>query len=64
MLFVFIYTHDSHIRWCSCRLTVRRRVSHVEQELGSSCCSIFRFPCNVLYTLVCPFSFGHCIVCP
>lgn len=25
--------HDSHIKWCSCRLTVIRRVSLVEQEL-------------------------------
>jgi len=38
MLFVFIYEytdvqHDFHVRWCSCRLTVTRRVSQVEQEL-------------------------------
>ena len=25
--------HDFHIRWCSFRLTVTRRVQHVEQEL-------------------------------
>jgi len=25
--------HDFHIKWCSCRLTVTRRVSHLEQEL-------------------------------
>jgi hypothetical protein len=25
--------HDFHIKWCSCRLTVIRRVSLVEQEL-------------------------------
>jgi hypothetical protein len=25
--------HDLHIRWCSCRLTVRRRVTLVEQRL-------------------------------
>ena len=34
MLFVVIYDagvqHDFHIRWCSCRLTVTRRVSKVE----------------------------------
>ena len=32
-----------------------------------SCCSIFGFLCNVLWIIVlslCPFSFGHCIVCP
>ena len=26
--------------------------------------SIFIFLCNVLYIVVCPFPFGHCIVCP
>ncbi len=30
----------------------------------ASCCSIFSFLCSVLYIIVCPFSFGHCIVCP
>ena len=31
---------------------------------GCSCCSIFTFLCNVLEIIVvCPFSFGHCIVC-
>ena len=29
-----------------------------------SCCWIFSFPCNVLYIVVCPFSFGRRIVCP
>jgi hypothetical protein len=29
---------------------------------GGSCCSIFSFLCNVLQIIVCPFSFGHCIV--
>jgi hypothetical protein len=28
------------------------------------CCSIFSFLCNALWIVVCPFSFGHCIVCP
>ena len=27
------------------------------------CCSIFSFMCNVLQIVVCPFSFGHCVVC-
>jgi hypothetical protein len=27
-------------------------------------CSIFRFLCNILYIIDCPFSFSHCIVCP
>ena len=26
------------------------------------CCSIFSFQCSVLQIIVCPFSFGHCIV--
>ena len=30
----------------------------------ASCCLSFSFLCTVLYILVCPFSFGHCIVCP
>ena len=63
-LYLFKYTsvtHDFHIRWCACHLTVTRRVSHVEQEpltlpehlstppvLAGSCCSIFSFLCNVL----------------
>jgi hypothetical protein len=30
----------------------------------SLCCSIPRFPCIVLYIIVCyPLSFGHCFVC-
>ena len=29
-----------------------------------SCCSIFSFLCNVLYIVVFPFSFGHCVVWP
>jgi hypothetical protein len=35
-LYLFTYTivqHDFHIKWCSCRLTVTRRVSLMEQEL-------------------------------
>ena len=27
--------HDFYIRWCSCRLTVTRQVSQVEQELST-----------------------------
>jgi hypothetical protein len=27
-------------------------------------CSIFSFLCNALWIVVCPFSFGHCVVCP
>ena len=27
-------------------------------------CSFFSFLCNVWKIFVCPFSFGHCIVCP
>ena len=30
----------------------------------ASCYLSFSFLCSVLYILVCPFSFGHCIVCP
>ena len=36
ILYLFMYTgllHDFHIRWCSCRLTVTRRVSLVRQEI-------------------------------
>jgi hypothetical protein len=53
--------HDFHIRWFSCRLTVTRRVSDVEQELLTLpehlnsprflvglCCSIFIFLCRIL----------------
>ena len=29
-----------------------------------SCCSFFSFLCRVLQISVCPFSFGHCLVCP
>ena len=35
-LYLFMHTciqHDFHIRWCSYRLKVTRRVSHMEQEL-------------------------------
>jgi hypothetical protein len=70
MLFVFIYAY--WCPWCSCRLTVTRRMPFVEQELltlpkhmWGSCCSIFSFLCSVLYVIVCPFVlflFGHSIV--
>jgi hypothetical protein len=33
-------------------------------DVGIFFCSIFSFLCNVLYFIVCPFSFGHCIVWP
>ena len=33
-------------------------------DVGILFCSIFSFLCNVLYIIVCPFSFGHCIVWP
>jgi hypothetical protein len=29
-----------------------------------SCYSVISFQCNVLYIVVCTFSFGHCVVCP
>ena len=29
-----------------------------------SCCPIFSFLYNASWIVVCPFSFGHCIVCP
>jgi hypothetical protein len=28
------------------------------------CCSIFRYMKEVMCIIVCPFSFGYCIVCP
>jgi len=36
LLHLFTYTvvqHDFHMKWCSCYLTVARRVLHVEQKL-------------------------------
>jgi hypothetical protein len=30
----------------------------------SSCCTIFCFLCNASQIVVCPFSFGHCLVRP
>ena len=67
ILFVFIYVYwcptRLYFRWCSCRLTVIRRESHVEQELltllehlrsplWGSCRSIFGYLCNVLLIVV------------
>jgi hypothetical protein len=64
--------------WLITRFVARitRRVEHVEQELFThpehlisthfqwvSCCSIFSFLYNILQIVVCPFSFGHYIVC-
>ena len=50
---------------------VARRVPLVKQELlipfrdtWVQWCSIFSFMCSVLHIVVCPFSFGHCVVCP
>jgi hypothetical protein len=56
---------------------VTQHVPLVEQELfilpehqsslhvyWRSCCSIFSFLCSVVEIIFCPFSFGHCIVCP
>jgi hypothetical protein len=32
-LLVHVYGHDFHFRWCSCRLTITRRLSLVKREL-------------------------------
>ena len=79
MLFVFTYTgvqHDFHIKWCSCRVTVKRRVSLVEQELIFLLEHLSSLPVFsgvrvarslvfcVLLIIICLFSVGHCIVCP
>ena len=76
-LYLFTRTavhHDFHIRWCSCRLAATRRESLVGQELltipinpvyGRICFgSVFNVLSSVLFIIVCPFSFCHCIVCP
>ena len=72
--YLFSYTcvqHDFDIRWCSCHLTVTRRMSLVEQERlilpehlnspsvlsGVSCFSIFSFLCSVSKMIVGPFVF-------
>jgi len=70
--FMFTYNdvqHDFHIRRCSCRLTVTRWVSLMEQELltfpevfvGVRVAQFFIF-CVVFWRLL--FSFSHCVVCP
>ena len=79
MLFVFTYTgvqHDFHIKWCSCRVTVKRRVSLVKQELIFLLEHLSSLPVFsgvrvarslvfcVLLIIICLFSVGHCIVCP
>ena len=82
-LYLFTHTgvqHDFHITWCSCRLTVTRRVSHVEQELLSlpehpSSPPVFSGVRVALSLVFCvmfcgcclslrSFSFGYCVVCP
>jgi hypothetical protein len=79
MLFVVtmptVVQHDFHIRWCSCRLSVTRRVScgaGTANPFGTpeftpgfqwgSCCSIFSFLCNVLWVVVWPLYVGYCVV--
>jgi hypothetical protein len=72
----FDVQYDFHyIRWCLYRLSVTRQVLLVKQEvltlpehmssprfiLGWS---FFSFLCSVLCTIVFPFSFCHCIICP
>ena len=70
--------HDVNIRWCSCCLTVTRRVSLVEQELLTlpEHLSLPRVYCEVRVTrslvlcgvfcrsLFIVFRFSHCIVFP
>jgi hypothetical protein len=85
LMFIFRYLltgvqHDFHVRWCSCYLTVTRRVSLVEQELLSfpehTCSPPYFSGVRVTRSLVlcvcfvdrclsfCTFSFGLCAVCP
>ena len=73
---MFFYTgvwNDFHIRWCSCRLIVIRRISYVEEELLalperlSSPRFLVEFA--LLYLILCVmFCLSlwplHCIVCP
>jgi hypothetical protein len=59
-MYLFNYTgvqHDFNDKWCSCRLTVTRRVSLVEQERltlteWGSYCSIFSFLSSILQIVV------------
>jgi hypothetical protein len=73
---MFFYTgvwNDFHIRWCSCRLIVIRRISYVEEELLAlpERLSSPRFLVGfaLLYLILCVmFCLSlwplHCIVCP
>jgi hypothetical protein len=77
-LYLFIYIgvkHDFHSRWRSCRLTVARWVSHVEQKLITllghmrgvhvARSFVFRvvFRRSLFVPLVLFFLLGHCNVC-
>ena len=78
-LFTFNFAHHYfHIRQCSCRLTITRRVSLVEQKLVTFSetsefiisflwglwCLIFTFLCSASSIVDCPVPFDHCVVCP
>jgi len=76
--FLFHDFHD--IRWWSCRSRVQRRVPLAEQELLTfrstgwtpDCCGVDVAQSLVfcvvhsrsIFVFVCPFYFGHCMVCP
>ena len=50
-------------QWSRNLLTRPKYLSSARLQWGS-CCSIFSFMCNVIQIVVCPFSFGYCVVCP
>jgi hypothetical protein len=63
------------IVWSLCCLSIldlRILITHLAKQNGapeltpsfkeSPCCLIFSFLCSVLF--LCPFSVGHCVVCP
>ena len=63
-LYIFTHTvvqHTFNLRWCSCGLTVTRRVALEEQELLNLPrhprfeCSNISCLCNALYIIACPF---------
>jgi hypothetical protein len=56
-IYNYVFQDDFHIRWRSCRLTVTRRVSNVEQEL-------LTLPEQQMSLTVFPFPFCQCVVCP
>ena len=78
--FIYWFPKRFRVKWCSCRLTVSRQVSLVEQELLTLpehmssprflvgfVFPTFSFLCSVLFIVGCPFvlfSFGHCVVYP